>query len=76
MFDPPITTTGTIQTSPQDKIYHVSLPNGKLVIGHVPKSQSHLHPSLQPDAVVHLELTPFDLSKARIVGLCEDSAPS
>lgn len=73
MFDPPITTTGTIQECPQPKIYHVELPNGKVVIGHIPKSQKALHEILQAGDRVHLELTPFDLSKARIVGLIDNA---
>lgn len=73
MFDPPITTTGTIVDSPKAKLYHVSLPNGKVVIGHVPKSQIHLHANLKVGDKVALELTPYDLEKARIVGMSEDT---
>ena len=69
MFDPPITTTGTITDLPQPKIYHVSLPNGKRVIGHVPKALINLHDTLKVGDTVHLELTPYDLSKARITGI-------
>ncbi|MCP5535687.1 MAG: translation initiation factor IF-1 [Akkermansiaceae bacterium] len=67
MFDPPITTTGTIIDSPKPKIYHVSLPNGKVVIGHIPKALVHLHDQLKPGDHVRLELTPYDFSKGRIV---------
>ena len=69
MFDPPITTTGTITDSPEPKLYHVSLPNGKIAIGHVAKAHIHLHKDLKVGVTVKLELTPFDLSKARIVGI-------
>lgn len=69
MFDPPITTTGTLVDSPQAKIYHVSLPNGKIVIGHVSKALVHLHDQLKPGDTLNLELTPYDLTKARIVGI-------
>lgn len=69
MFDPPIKTTGTITDSPEPKIYHVSLPNGKIVIGHVPKALIELHERLEVGSIVNLELTPFDLSKARIAGI-------
>ena len=69
MFDPPITTIGTITDSPEPKLYHVSLPNGKIVIGHVPKALIDLHDSLKVGSIVKLELTPYDLSKARIVGI-------
>jgi translation initiation factor IF-1 len=69
MFDPPITATGTVIDSPKDRIYHVSLPNGKVIIGHVPRAHSKLHDQLQPGARVQLELTPYDLSKGRIVAV-------
>jgi translation initiation factor IF-1 len=70
MFDPPITTTGTIIDSPKPKIYHVSLPNGKIVIGHVQKAKIHLHDTLKTGDTVNLELTPFDFEKARITSIC------
>ena len=69
MFDPPITTQGSILKAIKDHIYQVALPNGKTVIGHVPKSQRDIHTSLQTNVIVLLELTPYDLEKARIVGL-------
>ena len=71
MFDPPITTTATIVDTPKPGIYQVSLPNGKVIIGHVPKSQRDLHPALKTDTKVILELTPYDLEKGRIVGLSD-----
>lgn len=69
MFDPPITAVGVILASPKPKIYRVTLPNGKVIIGHVPKAQRDLHPALLPDTRVMLELTPYDFEKGRIVGL-------
>lgn len=71
MFDPPITTTGTITDCPQPKIYSVALPNGKVVVGHVPKAQNHLHDTLKVGDTVNLELTPYDFEKARIIGISE-----
>ena len=67
MFDPPITITGTVIDSPKPKIYHVSLPNGKIIIGHVPKALVKLHQGNKPDSQDQLELTPYDFSKGRIV---------
>jgi len=72
MFDPPITTIGKLIDSPQPKIYNVALPNGKMAIGHVAKALIHLHDSLKAGDHVHLELTPFDLTKARITGVTEN----
>lgn len=73
MFDPPITTIGTITEKMGDTTYRVTLPNGKLTIGHVPKAHNELHSSLLPNVAVSLELTPYDLEKARIVALAENS---
>lgn len=69
MFDPPILTTGTVIDSPKEKIYHVSLPNGKVIIGHIPLALIDLHQDIKPDTIVNLEITPFDLSKGRIVSI-------
>ena len=73
MFDPPITTLGTVIGSPKSKIYHISLPNGKIIIGHVPKALIHLHDEIGPGKKVTLELTPYDFEKGRITGLSEES---
>ena len=73
VFDPPITTTGTVLDSPKPKIYQVSLPNGKVLIGHVPKALIHLHESIKPNTRVNLELTPYDFEKGRIMGIVEES---
>ena len=69
MFDPPITTTGVITSSPKPGIYHVELPNGKKTIGHVPKANADLHPQLVANTTVMLEMTPYDFEKARIAGI-------
>lgn len=69
MFDPPITTTGTIIDCPKPKIYQISLPNGKEIIGHVPKAFAHLHDELKVNDQVHLELTPYDFTKGRITSI-------
>ncbi|NWK54356.1 translation initiation factor IF-1 [Verrucomicrobiaceae bacterium N1E253] len=73
MFDPPITTTGTINDTSRKPTYDVTLPNGKIIIGHLPKSQAPLREVLQSGDVVNLELTPYDLEKARIVGVVSSS---
>ena len=60
MFDPPITTTGTVIDSPKENIYQVALPNGKIIVGHVAKAMIALHEQIRPDSKVKLELTPYD----------------
>ena len=72
MFDPPITTTGTVIDSPKANIYQVALPNGKIIIGHVAKAMIALHEQIRPDSKVKLELKPYDLSKGRIVAVEPD----
>lgn len=72
MFDPPITTTGTVIDSPKENIYQVALPNGKIIVGHVAKAMIALHEQIRPDSKVKLELTPYDLSKGRIVAVESD----
>lgn len=72
MFDPPVITTGIVLGSPKPNIYRVELPNGKRIIGHVPKAMRHLHASLREGTPVTLELTPYDFSKGRISGLVEE----
>ncbi|MGB0992718.1 MAG: translation initiation factor IF-1 [Akkermansiaceae bacterium] len=67
MFDPPVTTIGTVIDAPKQGIYRVKLPNGKVVTGHIAKAMVHLHEEIVEGARVSLEMTPFDFEKARIV---------
>ncbi|MGJ8678030.1 MAG: translation initiation factor IF-1 [Akkermansiaceae bacterium] len=69
MFDPPIITEGTVIDSPKEKIYNVALPNGKIIIGHIPLSHINLHDNIKPNTIVSMELTPFDFSKGRITAI-------
>ena len=69
MFDPPIITTGNVIDSPKEQIYNVALPNGKIIIGHIPKALGELHNQILPGSMVKIELTPYDLSKGRIVAV-------
>ncbi|MBT7960223.1 MAG: hypothetical protein HN759_12925 [Akkermansiaceae bacterium] len=73
MFDSPISAIGTIISSPKPNIYRISLPNGKIAIGHVPKAQHNLHRSLVPEVQVIVELTAYDFEKARIVEVAGDN---
>ena len=69
MPEAPIVTTGTIVDHFRGPAYHVALPNGKVLVGHLPKRISHLADSLAPGARVRLEMTPYDFEKARISDL-------
>ncbi|HJM62279.1 MAG: translation initiation factor IF-1 [Roseibacillus sp.] len=68
MSEPPIVTTGVIREVLPDSVFRVELPNGKLVIGHLPGRLAGLAEELVLSGRVHLEMTPFDFEKARIVG--------
>jgi len=63
-----ITTIGTITEQLSPNTYRVSLPNGKIVLGHLSKelNQQAPPPTFSTTTKVHLELTPYDFEKARI----------
>jgi len=63
-----ITTIGTITEQLSPNSYKVSLPNGKIVFGHLSKELNKLDnpPQFPLETKVHLELTPYDFEKARI----------
>ena len=73
MLQEPIKTIGTILSAHNDRAFRVSLKNGKEVLGHPAKPFAEAHAplteTLPPDTKVHLELTPYDFEKARIVAL-------
>jgi len=68
MSEPPIVTTGVIREVLSGRVFRVELPNGKRVIGHLPGRLAGLAEGLASSSRVHLELTPYDFEKARIVG--------
>ena len=71
MPETPIQTIGVIHEALPRNVFTVELPNGKLVVGHLPRRLSHLADSLSSGARVVLEMTPYDFEKARIAGLAE-----
>ena len=73
MSERPIETTGVIREVLPARVFRVELPNGKLVIGHLPARLTGLAEKLASCIRVDLELTPFDFEKARIVGLADNS---
>ena len=73
MSERPIETTGIIREVLPARVFRVELPNGKLVIGHLPARLAELAEKLASCIRVDLELTPFDFEKARIVGLADNS---
>ena len=71
MPEAPITTSGTVRDVMSASTFHVTLPNGKIIVGHLPKRLRDLGPSIEPGRQVALELTPYDFEKARIAGLVD-----
>ncbi len=62
----PITTVGVILKRFSDHVFSIRLPNGKEIVGHLPKALEELKEELVPDIEVTLEMTPYDFEKARI----------
>ena len=63
--EPAIVTEGRIVETLDGRAYRASLPNGKVVFAHAPRSAADMAP-LEPGAPVQLELNPYDFSRARI----------
>lgn len=53
--------------------YRVALPNGKEIVGHVPKELRHSPPEYAVGDRLLLEMTPYDFSKGRIARVLEGS---
>ncbi len=68
MAEAPIQTVGVIRAPLRGGVFRISLPNGKLVVGHLPRRLSGLAESFSPGQRVVLEMTPYDFDKARIAG--------
>ena len=64
----PITVEGLIVEVLPQSLFRVELPNGHRVLGHVPKRLRAEATAWAGGDTVALEMTPYDLSKGRIVG--------
>ena len=62
-------TRGVILKKLENGLHEAALPNGKRVISHLSKELAAAPPELPPDTVVMLELSPYDLDRARIAGV-------
>ncbi len=72
MPEVPIETIGVIREALPGSVFRVELPNGKLIVGHLPRRLAELAEVLTFSDRVHLEMTPYDFEKGRIVGRIED----
>ena len=69
MSENPIPAVAVVLARLSPVTYRIALPNGKELVGHVSKALRD-HPSdFEADDQVTLEMTPYDFSRARIVGL-------
>lgn len=59
-------TRATILRTIADGLYEAALPNGKPVTSHLSKELAANPPALPDGSVVMLEISPFDLDRARI----------
>jgi len=62
---------GTILRTLAPGLYEAALPNGKPVTSHLSKELAAAPPELPDGSVVMLELSPFDLDRARIAQVIE-----
>jgi translation initiation factor IF-1 len=65
---------GTILRPLAEGLFEVSLPNGKKVTSHLSKELAASPPELPAGTVVLLEISPYDLDRARIARV--ESAPA
>jgi translation initiation factor IF-1 len=66
-FDDCLRTSGTISNTLAAGLFEVALPNGKPVTAHLSKELAANPPAQLPrGTVVMLEISPFDLDRARI----------
>ena len=53
--------------------YRMRLPNGYELVAHVTRQLQPVIGAIQPGDRMELELSPFDLSRGRIIGRCSDT---
>ena len=62
-----ITIEGTIMSVLPGTMFRVSLPNGALVLAHISGKMRKNFIRIVPGDKVQVELSPYDLTKARII---------
>ena len=65
--EPNIEVDGSIVETLPNAMFRVKLENGHIVLAHVPGKMRMHYIKLLPDDKVKLELSPYDLSKGRII---------
>ena len=60
--------TGTIREALPNALYKVELPDGQQILAHVAQQMRLTYIRVLPGDRVELEISPYDRSRARIVG--------
>jgi translation initiation factor IF-1 len=68
----PIVTEATVSEVVDLRVYHVALPNGKIIVAHIPAKLTPAEPIFAVGDTVTLEMTPYDFDHARIRVIVED----
>jgi len=71
MPDATIHTLGRVLENLSPVLYRVALPNGKVILAHLPKRLAATQPGFATGDRVVLEFTPYDFDTARILGAVE-----
>lgn len=66
VHEPPIRTRATVVRIVSPILAEVSLPNGKVTLGHLSRELADENTTLAENNTVELEMTPFDFDTARI----------
>jgi len=64
---PAIKQDGTVETAFPNAMFKVRLENGHLVLGHISGKMRKFYIKILPGDKVTLEMSPYDLTKGRIV---------
>jgi translation initiation factor IF-1 len=65
MPETPIETTAVVRDRHGPHTWQVGLPNGKIIVAHLPRHLAHLAPQIRPESRVILQMTPYDFEKGR-----------
>jgi len=63
----PLITEGIVKDILPGTMFHVLLPNGKIVLAHISGKMRRNFIRIVPGDKVEVELSPYDLTKARII---------
>jgi translation initiation factor IF-1 len=72
MSDTTIHTHGRVLECLSPVLYRVALPNGKIILAHLPKRLADPQSVFPAGDRVLLEFTPYDFDTARILGVAQD----